>query len=131
MSHKISTGLAALALILTVVLGLQSFAQQRTIKDGVYTEAQAETGKLVYEQYCAGCHSERDYRQAWPGWENRTVEQFWFKILGEMPLDNPGFLSDGEYTDVTAYILSLLDYPAGDTALDPYSGMDQIIIVPN
>lgn len=130
MNKKTLAQLTGIGLVLVLLSSMQSFAQQRTINDGVYTEAQAESGKLVYEQYCAGCHSERDYRQAWSGWENRTVEQLFFNILGEMPLDNPGFLSDGEYTDVIAYILSLLDYPAGDTALDPYSGMDQITIVP-
>lgn len=121
--------LCALGLALVSTLPPVALAQQRTIADGVYTEAQAESGEQVYQEHCLGCHNERFYRQAWSGWENRTVEQFWFYIVGEMPQDNPGFLSDQEYTDVTAFIFSILGFPAGDTALDPYDGMDQIKIV--
>lgn len=118
-----------IGLLLSTALPLAALAQQRTLNDGVYTEAQAESGEQVYQEYCLGCHNERFYRQAWSGWENRTVEQFWFYIVGEMPQDNPGFLSDQEYTDVTAFIFSILGFPAGDTPLDPYDGMDQIKIV--
>lgn len=130
MKSVIKKTLFVLGFPAVALLGLQSFAQQRTINDGVYTEAQAASGEGVYNEYCAGCHNQRFYEQAWSGWENRTLEQFWFYILGEMPQDNPGFLADQEYTDVTAYILSILDYPAGDTPLDPYNGMNEISIVP-
>ena len=122
--------LLAMTLTALSLVGLQSFAQQRTIKDGIFTEAQAESGEAVYNEYCAGCHNQRFYEQAWSGWESRTVEQFWFYILGEMPQDNPSILSDQEYTEVAAYIFSFLGYPAGDTPLDPNNGMDQIAIVP-
>jgi len=115
--------------LLSALYTTQSTAQQRTIADGVFTEAQAESGKTIYENSCAGCHNERFYRQHWSGWEDRTVEQFWFYILGEMPQDNPGSLFDDEYTDVTAYILSMLGYPAGDTPLGPNNGMNEITIV--
>lgn len=119
------------ALFAIAAISFYSHAQQRTLNDGVYTEAQAAAGQQVYEDNCVGCHNERFYRQAWRKWENRTAEQFLNYIVGEMPQDNPGFLSDGEYTEVSAYIFSLLDFPAGDTPLDLYNGADQILIVPH
>ena len=45
-----------------------------------------------------------------------------------MPSDNPGSLSDPEYTDIIAYILSELGYPPGDAALDTGDGMEGIYI---
>ena len=39
-----------------------------------------------------------------------------------MPESNPGFLSEKEYVDVLAYILSLSRYAAGETELDYKDG---------
>ncbi len=33
-------------------------AAQRTTRDGVFTAAQADRGKVVYERFCSSCHLE-------------------------------------------------------------------------
>ena len=39
-----------------------------------------------------------------------------------MPESNPGFLTEKEYVDILAYILSLSRYATGDTELDYQNG---------
>jgi hypothetical protein len=46
-----------------------------------------------------------------------------------MPESNPGFLSEKEYVDILAYILSLSRYVAGDTELDDQDGaLDELTV---
>jgi hypothetical protein len=110
-------------------LGSPSYAQQKTIQDGVFTEAQISTGKIAYDTGCLVCHNTKFFTDIWSGWQDRTLMNFWNFIVAEMPSDNPGSLLDQEYTDAIAYILWDLGFPSGETALDPLSGMDEIIIV--
>lgn len=104
-------------------------AQDRTVKDGVFTAAQVETGKLVYEASCETCHDMRFYRDILKSYNNQPVLWMWEAMLGTMPADNPGSLMLDEYTDVIAYILSENGFPAGESKLDPDNGMDVIKVV--
>ena len=119
----------ALFLFLAFPLTSESLAQQKTINDGVFTEAQAKAGEEVYERTCGACHNMNEYRDVLRSKQNTSLLDFWYQILGDMPADNPGSLLDNEYTEVIAYILFEYGFPAGDTELDPNNGMDQINIV--
>jgi polyvinyl alcohol dehydrogenase (cytochrome) len=100
-----------------------------TVLAGVYTTAQAERGKGVYQQSCAaGCHMENlggnGPAQALTGkgfvdrWKGVTLSDLYKKIRDTMPVDKPGSLSADDYLAVTAYLLSSNGYPAGAHALD-------------
>jgi mono/diheme cytochrome c family protein len=104
-------------------------AEARTIKDGVFTQAQVDAGKATYDTSCKTCHDMRFYRDALKSWDGQPVLWMWETILGTMPADNPGSLMLEEYTDVVAYILSENGFPAGETALDPDGNMSDISIV--
>ncbi|GJM12313.1 MAG: hypothetical protein DHS20C12_07160 [Pseudohongiella sp.] len=104
-------------------------AQERTVNDGVFTAAQVETGKLVYDNSCKTCHDMRFYRDILRSYNNQPVLWMWEAMLGTMPADNPGSLMLDEYTDVIAYILSENGFPAGESKLDPDNGMDVIKVV--
>lgn len=116
----------------TVVIALSmaaSLAQPapRSVKNGVFSAAQAQRGEEIILTECARCHS-----PSLLGGENNTpplVGEFFQKKWGGMPLgelfekmvktmptDSPGRLSKAEYADALAYILSANKYPAG--ALD-------------
>ena len=96
---------------------------------GIYTAAQADRGKLVYEQYCGSCHgsSLRGGTNEFAApplvgpfffevWSGRPVEEL-FRYTGEnMPPDQTA-LSETAYLDVTAYVLQVLKYPAGHAEL--------------
>lgn len=125
LSGKVLSAMALLsALSISAVYG-----QQLTVKDGVFTQSQAETGRVVYDTHCGTCHDMKFYADIWEYWQDKPLLDFWFAIVAEMPAENPGSLLDSEYTDIVAYILSERGYPAGESILDRYNGLDNINIV--
>lgn len=105
-----------------------SLAQEKDTSSGVFSQAQAAIGEQTYEANCAACHDVKFYKDIWSYWQGKALIDFYYRIVAEMPSDNPGSLSDPEYTDIIAYILSELGYPAGDITLDAHNGMDDIKI---
>ncbi len=122
-SVKIILAMASLA---ASQLGM---AQDKTVKDGVFTAEQVAAGQVVYSTSCETCHDMRFYRDILKSYNNQPVLWLWESILGNMPVDNPGSLMVDEYTNVIAYILSENGFPAGDVKLDPDNGMDKIKVV--
>ena len=120
---------ATATLLACAFVAAPSQAQEQTIKDGVFTEAQAVAGQDAYDAACKACHDMKFYRDIWNGWEGKPLLNFWYLLVGEMPADNPGSLLDAEYTDIVAYILADMGFPAGTAALDPNNGMDAITVV--
>lgn len=119
----------SLALIGALVCSGGSFAETLTTQDGVYTEAQAKRGEKVYEQHCQACHVPAFYESKFKVWNNQPLSALYDTVSFSMPESNPGGLPLQEYTDVMAYIFSLLDYPAGDTELSHTDGSMEDIIV--
>lgn len=127
---SLSKKITVIFFLLLISLGTTSVAQQRNISKGVYTEAQAILGKEDYDTNCKTCHAMKFYRDIWFAWEERPLMNFWYILVSEMPSDNPGSLSNDEYTNIVAYILSDLGFPAGDAPLDPSNEMEGITIAP-
>ena len=103
-------------------------ASSRSVWDGVYTNEQASRGRTVYREECAKCHAEnlmggegappvagKDFLKNWNG---RTVGELLEIVIKTMPSDDPGNLTHKEYTDITAYILSANEFPAGVKELE-------------
>ncbi|MGH1471335.1 MAG: hypothetical protein ACRBCS_09090 [Cellvibrionaceae bacterium] len=101
----------------------------KTIKDGVYTEAQAQEGKKVFDQFCNACHVKEFYQAKLMSWKGAPLIELYDSMSATMPEDNAGGLMLQEYTDVMAYILSLLEHPAGDKPLDHNDGSMSSIII--
>jgi mono/diheme cytochrome c family protein len=91
-----------------------SSAMPRSTNDGVFTDAQAARGRVLFTDVCAACHPDPFWR---PSWSGRSVEELYTTIVKFMPDDNPGSVSGGEAADVLAYILQGNDFPAGAQAL--------------
>ena len=113
--------------------------------DGVFSEAQATRGRGVYSGACGFCHGRRlngapddpDMRSTPPlararflrEWEGRSLATLFEYTRLTMPEDNPTSLTDAEYVDVIAYMLSVSRMPAGDDELSPESrSLAQIVI---
>jgi hypothetical protein len=105
-------------------------AQQITINDGVYTDAQARAGQLLYKHNCKRCHELEFYKNNLVSWTDMTVLDYWYKILGNMPADNAGSLSRTEYLEIIAFILRKNEFPAGEEPLLPSNRLGKIKIVP-
>jgi len=125
----------AAALTLFVSAGLHAVVAaedqpQRTVLDGVYTAAQAERGHVVYAAQCAHCHGDNlDGIGAGPmlyssrfldRWREDSLRTLYDYIARNMPLDGrpaPGNLTPAQYLDLTAFLLSSNEIPAGTTEL--------------
>ncbi|HEY0383434.1 MAG TPA: PQQ-binding-like beta-propeller repeat protein [Candidatus Elarobacter sp.] len=122
-SHRtvIAAGIVALGVLL--LAAAQSAAQA----PGHYTRAQAASGAAVYTATCQQCHGVNLQGQSGPGLVGApfrayvgkagTAASLYDFIAKQMPADKPGSLTQQQYLDVTAYLLSRNGYPAGDVAL--------------
>ena len=55
-------------------------------------------------------------------WDGRSLATLLAYARATMPEDNPGSLTDEEYVDVIAYMLSVGGMPAGEAELRPALG---------
>lgn len=122
---KGKAGVLSLATLFIAIAALPAQAQsngsgaQKTIWDGVYTEAQATRGEAMAQKSCGSCHSSTDWKGAGfiVGWSGRSVGDLHTHLRTTMPFDSPGNLTAQQYTDIVAYMLKLNDVPAGETEL--------------
>lgn len=113
----------------TALIHAVALADPRTVNDGVYSEAQAEIGEKLYTEQCILCHDKKYFRPILKRWEGQSLSILFTVISTSMPESNPGFLTEKEYVDILAYILSLSRYAPGDSELDYRNGaLDEIIV---
>ena len=123
---KSITKWAALALLLH---GSAALAENRSVNDGVYTRDQAKVGEKLYTAHCLICHDKKYFRPVLQRWEGQSLSVLFTVMSTSMPESNPGFLSQKEYVDILAYILSLSRYARGEVELEYADGaLDQVIV---
>ncbi len=107
---------------------LAQTAASGSVRDGVYTAAQAEQGQGVYDDLCTSCHgpmraivpemasllADHTFRNRWRG---RSLGELFELIRETMPQDAPGTLSPKQTANLVAYILSGNRLPAGEVSL--------------
>lgn len=106
-----------------VLLALVAWAEPRSVNDGVYTRDQAEVGEALYAEHCLQCHDKKYFRPVLKRFEGQPIGIMYTVMSTSMPESNPGYLSEKEYVDILAYILSLSRYAAGDAELDYQGGV--------
>jgi mono/diheme cytochrome c family protein len=115
-----SAAAAAVALGALLVAGLAAQDGRRTVRDGVYSAAQAARGERLFESICVNCHEMADFTAAGAYLEDVDGETLWDTfdyVSSEMPEDDPGSLEVEEYAAVLAYIFRVYGLPSGDAAL--------------
>ncbi len=111
-----------------VVFSAAAFDTTASFASGDYTQSQAQAGKQVYSTHCALCHGTNLLGKAGPPlggsqfasslqFSKMSAQQLFDYMKTHMPANAPGSLSDQQYLDTLAYILSQNGYPAGSTAL--------------
>ena len=111
-------------LALTCLLASGSTLAQQ-LQQANYEEGQAERGELLYKQNCAACHladlsgsfeapnlADSSFRN---NWSNRGMQEFLDMLRRTMPPQAPGSLSESQYQDVSAFLLSANAIPASST----------------
>src|SRR5215472_2239857 len=111
---------------LAILLAFAAFAQTtRSVWDGVYTQAQAKRGEVLYAEQCASCHglALNGGESAPPltggefmsNWNTLTVGDLFDRIRSTMPANNPGHLTRDQAADIVAQILTVNQFPPGST----------------
>jgi mono/diheme cytochrome c family protein len=110
-------------------LSAQSEPVRRSVRDGVFTAAQADRGLAAYERSCSKCH-QSDLRgdpvsEAPPlvgemflaNWSDQPVKDVFDKVRTRMPADKPGSLTPATALDIVAYLLKSNGFPSGSGEL--------------
>ena len=129
---------SALVLLLVTSVSMDAQAPQRTVQDGVYSDAQATRGQALYAQRCAGCHGPKLEGAQAPA---LTGEAFTAKARMEPlsalfiqiryampPLPPPRATASTQLTneqaaDLVAHVLKSNGFPAGKT---DFAGADAV-----
>ena len=119
-----------IALLLTftasVFIAAQNAGAQRTVWDGVYTDAQATRAQATFDTTCSRCHT-LDASGArpvsgdkfWQGYSQKTVGDLLAYVSTSMPNGNGGSLSASTYNDLVALVLRANGFPAGNVEVTP------------
>jgi mono/diheme cytochrome c family protein len=123
-------------MIVVCVAALSRAQVPRTVRDGVYTDAQAARGQAIYASQCASCHgSSLQGAQAPPlagdpfvsRWNRQPLSDLAGKIRHTMPADAVGTLTPPQSADLVAHLLKAGGFPAGQAELAAdESGLRQI-----
>jgi len=121
MSKAIVLSMAALACTGMVAQG------SRTVKDGVYSDAQAAAGQKLYVVQCQQCHGD-DLLGNGPfpavvgdgfvkEWAGQPVSDLFDRMSRTMPASQPGSLKPDQNAAILAYILKANGFRAGKADL--------------
>jgi mono/diheme cytochrome c family protein len=132
-SALVVTVLACAVGAAAVTAGQSPAERDASIWDAVYSEAQAQRGEAIYASTCGTCHGYKlngapddpDMISTPPiagqkflrDWDGRSLATLYAYTRTTMPTNNPGFLTDAEYADLLAYMLSVSGAPAGEEDL--------------
>ncbi len=122
MSNNVMQFAGMIVVVCSLLAGAAAVAEPRTVNDQVYSKAQAKIGEKLYADQCLLCHDKKYFRPVLKRWEGQPISVLFTVMSTSMPESNPGFLTEKEYIDILAYILSLSRYAAGDTELSYKDG---------
>jgi len=113
--------------VAVAMTALVSAQANKTVWDGVYSDAQAGRGKRAYIDNCASCHNEGlqggDLAPELKGesfllrWNDKSMLELVDRTQKTMPQDNPGGLSPQVNADIIAYVLQVNKMAAGSADL--------------
>ncbi len=125
---------AAIALValpgLEVRAAPQELDELRSVRDGVFSEEQAERGRRTFVKECEECHQLDQFTDPFfiRSWSGDTLDALFDQIRTAMPENSPGKLSPPLYADLVAYLLTLSGFPAGEGEITPDNGLEMIRI---
>ena len=136
---RVCYGSAVVSFILLLVVNSSSaLSQSKTVWDGIYTSTQAARGEVLYQEWCASCHSQDlsagDLAPELVGgefvwnWSGLTVGQLFERLRISMPQENPSVVTRTQKADILAFMLQANDFPVGEQELaDRNNILDQFM----
>jgi len=105
----------------------------RSVWDGVYSEAQAQRGAVVYDKECAECHGVAGVGGGMApalvgdafsaNYDGQTLGELYDRNRVTMPPGKENQLSPQQYADITAFMLQANKFPAGPDEMPTQSMM--------
>ena len=94
----------------------------RSVREGVYSVAQAVRGEKTFDTQCALCHKPEHFVGDFlKGWDGQRASGMFEMIRTSMPVNDPGGLARQDYADIVAFILKTNGLPAGAEELSSKS----------
>jgi hypothetical protein len=94
--------------------GLGGQGAGTSIRDGVYTKAQADRGGAAFAALCVACHADPKFASSVvDNYDGTPAAEVYAFMSKAMPEDNPGSLKPEEYAQILAYFISARGLPAG------------------
>jgi mono/diheme cytochrome c family protein/cytochrome c556 len=120
-------GVAVYTCVLIALSTLTGHARQAgTLAGGAYSAAQAKRGQDLYAKQCVACHGDDLSGAIGPPlagdaflsiWAGKSVAELVDKIQNTMPLGAGGTLTRQQSIDITAHMLQVGKYPAGQAEM--------------
>jgi mono/diheme cytochrome c family protein len=127
--------LAFLVFFSIVILRAQGPPPARTVRDGVFTAAQAMRGEALYGMNCAKCHEGADVDGPpltgdpfIDRWREDPLTSLFSFMKTRMPQDSPGKLTESAYLDILAWLLQENGHPAGSAELNAESVESTLLV---
>ena len=100
-------GLGAWACVIALYVTSSAAQEKKSVRDGVYTAAQADRGVSLFRSKCASCHAPNRFTDDlfYTSFAGRPLWEMFDVISDSMPEDNPGSLKKEEYADVIANLV--------------------------
>ena len=127
MTRRFTTIVAAAGIATVGFIGAMAAQGQRSTWDGVYTEAQASRGAVLFDKECAGCHGPSGegggMAPALAGaafaanYDGQTVADLFDRNRTTMPVGREGQVGTVQSADITAFMLQVNKFPPGPTEL--------------
>lgn len=122
MRIRTSVGIAcfvgAMLLVGAAASGFNDQGGAKSVRDGVYTKAQADRGATAFYMRCTACHGDPDFGPALiDKWDGAPAGELFTFMSTAMPEDNPGSLRPEQFADILAYFISSRGLPPGDADL--------------
>ena len=133
-AHRVAAALCGVTLLSSTLTAQPA----RTVRDGVYTDAQAARGAAVYKEKCASCHGPTlggslapplagdAFAATWGGPLSAIVD----KIQATMPANAMGTLTRAQAADVLALMLQTGRFPAGRAELSSEDAALKAVTLP-
>jgi quinoprotein glucose dehydrogenase len=98
----------------------------------IFTLGQADRGKKIFETKCSTCHGVSTWGPSlegesfWKNWNQKSARSLYSSIIGGMPPDRPGSLSEQTVLDIVAYLFHTNNLPSGDKEIVSASELNTV-----
>jgi glucose dehydrogenase len=105
------------------------------ITPALYSQAQALRGQKIFDDKCSRCHGVNTWGPAlqgdsfWSAWNYKMARPLYSTIIGAMPPDQPGSLSENTVLDIVAYLFQVNGLPASDQEITSPGELNNVKVV--